>query len=229
MAVERIKNELWFREDLFPDVSQLIKISKVLFKKTTKDKTGKKLQELLILDTLRFGKMLTLDGAVQFTEADEKYYQEPLTHCALFSHPNPQKVLIIGGGDGLILREVEKHPVKSIELVEIDREVIDLVKKYIPECSQNAWDDPRLKVHIDDGAEFARRTKNKYDVIILDTPDPIGVAKSLFHTKFYLNCKKILAPGGIIIRQTGSSILQPDEMPSNFRQMEELFPDVKVI
>ena len=100
MALEKLKNELWFREDLFPDVSQLIRVSKVLFHKTTKDNTGKKLQELLILDTPRFSKMLTLDGAVQFTEADEKYYHEPLVHCAMFSHANPKNVLIIGAGDG---------------------------------------------------------------------------------------------------------------------------------
>lgn len=229
MALEKIKNELWFKEELYSDVVQAIKISKVLFHKITKDKKGKTLQDLLIVDTFRFGKMLVLDGAIQFTEADEKYYQEPLTHCAMFSHPLPKNVLIVGGGDGLILREVVKHSIKSVDLVEIDKEVIDLVKKYIPECASNAWDDPRLKIHIEDGAEFVKKVKKKYDVIILDTPDPIGPAKSLFQTKFYLNCKTILTPGGIIIRQTGSSILQPDEMPSNFRQMEELFPDVKVI
>jgi len=92
MALEKIKNELWFREDLYPDVAQLVKISKVLFSKITKDKKGKVLQDLLIANTTRFGKMLALDGAIQFTEADEKYYQEPLVHCALFSHPNPKKV-----------------------------------------------------------------------------------------------------------------------------------------
>jgi len=228
MALEKLKNELWFREDLFPDVSQLIRVSKVLFHKTTKDNTGKKLQELLILDTPRFSKMLTLDGAVQFTEADEKYYHEPLVHCAMFSHANPKNVLIIGAGDGGVLREVVKHPVKTIELVEIDKEVMELTKRYIPEFAGDAWGDPRLKVYIDDGAAFVKRTKKKYDVIILDTPDPMGPALSLFKTTFYINCKKIIKPEGIIIRQTGSSILQPEEMPSNFRQMEELFPEVKV-
>jgi len=228
MALEKIKNEIWFREELFPDVAQSIKVSKVLFHKTTKDKKGKKLQELLILDTPRFGKMLTLDGVVQLTEADEKYYHEPLAHCVLLSHPNPKSVLIIGGGDGGLLREVTKHPVSSITLVEIDREVIELTKKYIPGFAGNSWDDKRLKIHIEDGAIFIKKTKKKYDVVILDTPDPIGPALSLFKTTFYLDCKKILAPGGIVIRQTGSSILQPEEMPSNFRQMEELFLEVKV-
>lgn len=227
MALEKIKNELWFKEDLYPDVAQLIKVSKVLHKKTTKDRKGKVLQELLILDTPRFGKMLTLDGAIQITEADEKYYQEPLAHCTLFSHPNPKNVLIIGGGDGGILREVVKHPVKSIDLVEIDREVIDLTKKYVPVWAGKSWEDPRVKLFIQDGAVFIKNTKKKYDAIIIDSPDPVGVAKSLFHTTFYVNCKKILSPGGIVMRQTGSSVLQPEEMPSSYRQMEEIFPEVK--
>ncbi|MBT9169457.1 MAG: Polyamine aminopropyltransferase [Syntrophomonadaceae bacterium] len=228
MVLEKIKNELWFREKLYSDVAQSVKVAKVLVQRITRDREGKPLQKLLILDTPRFGKMLILDGTVQLTETDEKYYHEPLAHCALFSHVNPKDVLIIGGGDGGLLREVVKHPVNSITLVDIDREVIELTKKYLPDFAGNSWDDKRLKIYIEDGAIFVKKTKKKYDIIILDTPDPIGPALSLFKTTFYLNCKKILAPAGIIIRQTGSSILQPEEMPSNFRQMEELFPEVKV-
>ncbi len=227
MGLERKNKELWFREELFSDVAQLIKVSKVLVRKKTKDSKGKFLQDLLILDTLRFGKMFTLDGVVQLTEADEKYYHEPLVHCALFSHSNPKNVLVIGGGDGGALREVLKHPVKSIDLVDIDRDVINLVKKHIPEIAGESWKDIRLKVHVQDGAVFVRKTKKKFDVIIIDSPDPVGPAKSLFKTSFYLDCKRILSPTGIIMRQTGSSIFQPEEMPSNFRQMEEIFPEVQ--
>ena len=228
MALEKIKNEWWFREELYPDVAQLIKVSKILFQKTTKDKKGNTLQELLIADTPRFGRMLTLDGAIQLTEGDEKYYQEPLTHCSLFSHPNPKNILIIGAGDGGILREVVKHPVRSIDLVEIDREVIDLTKKYIPHLAGKSWNDPRLTVSIQDGALFMENTKKKFDVIIIDSPGPIGVAKSLFQTSFYANCKRVLGDGGIIMRQTGSSMLQPDEMPSNLEIMKKLFPETQV-
>lgn len=227
MALEKIKNELWFREELYPDFNQTIKISKVLFQKISKDKKGKILQRILIAHTPRFGKLLALDGIIQTTDLDEKYYHEPLVHCALFSHPNPKKILVIGGGDGGIIRETKEHPVGSIDLVDIDREVIDLTRKYMPDFAGNAWDDHRLNIHIEDGAVFVKRTKKKYDVIILDTPDPVGPAKSLFQTSFYLDCKKILSPNGVIIRQTGSSVLQPEEMPSNFRQMEELFPEVQ--
>jgi len=228
MALEKIKNEIWFREELYPDFAQTIKVSKILFKKTTRDRKGRKLQKILILNTPRFGKMLVLDNIVQLTEVDEKYYHEPLAHCALFSHPNPKNILIIGGGDGGLLKEVVKHPVKSVELVDIDRDVIDLMKKYMPDFAKNSWQDKRLKIYIEDGAKFVKRTKRQYDVIMLDTPDPVGPAVPLFKTSFYLDCKKILAPNGIIIRQTGSSTLQPDEVSSNFRQMEELFPEVRV-
>lgn len=228
MALEEKKNELWFYEDLYPDFTQAIKVSKVLFKKTTRNRKGKPLQKLLILDTPRFGRMLVLDNILQFTELDEKYYHEPLVHCALFSHPNPKKILIIGGGDGGALREVVRHPVKSVDLVEIDKEVIEAVRTYLPDFADKAWEDKRVKVHIEDGDKFIKNKKKKYDVIILDTPDPVGPAKPLFQTSFYLACKKALSPNGIVIRQTGSSILQPEEMPSNFRQMEELFPEVKV-
>lgn len=228
MALKRIKNEIWFYEELYPDVSQGVKVSKTIARETTRNKSGKPLQKLLILDTPRFGKMLVLDNVIQTTEADEKYYHEPLAHCPLLSHANPQKILIIGGGDGGLLKEAVKHPVKSIDLVEIDKEVITLTKKYMPDFASDCWDDPRLKIYIEDGARFVKNTKKKFDVILVDSPDPIGPAKSLFKTGFYLDCKKILNPGGIVIRQTGSSIFQPEEMPSNFRQMEELFPEVKV-
>ncbi len=228
MALRKIKDELWFKEDLFPDVAQEIKISKILFRKTTKNKKAEILQELLIANTPRFGKMMAIDGAIQFTQADEKYYHEPFAHCTLFSHKNPKNVLIIGGGDGGILREVVKHPVRAIDLAEIDKTVIDMTKKYVPELAGNSWNDARLNIIIDDGAEFVRTASKKYDVILVDSPDPVGVAKSLFQKEFYLNCKKVLAPGGIVMRQTGTAVLQLEEMPMNFRHMQKLFSEVKV-
>ena len=228
MSLKKIKNEYWFEEELYPDYSQSIKVSKILAQKVTKDKKGKTLQKLLILETPRFGKMLVLDDIVQLTQVDEKYYHEPLAHCAIFSHPNPKNILVIGGGDGGLLKEIVKHPVKTMDLVDIDKDVIEMTKKYIPDLAGSAWQDKRLKIYVEDGAKFVKRTKKRYDVILLDTPDPVGPAVPLFKTVFYLNCKKILSDNGIIIRQTGSSILQPEEMPSNFRQMEELFPEVRV-
>lgn len=228
MSLEKNKNEYWFTEELYPDYHQSVKVSKIFAKKITRDKRGKILQKLLILETPRFGKMLVLDEIIQLTEADEKYYHEPFVHISLLSHPDPKNILIIGGGDGGILRETIKHKVSSIDLVDIDGDVIRFTRKYMPDFAKGAWQDPRLRIHIEDGAKFVKETKKKFDVIIIDSPDPIGPAKSLFQTSFYLDCKNILSKEGIVIRQTGSSILQPEEMPSNFRQMEELFPEVQV-
>lgn len=222
MALEKTKNQLWFREELYSDVAQLVRVSKILARKKTA------FQDLAIFETPRFGKMLVLDNIIQTTELDEKYYHEPLVHCALFSLPDPKHILIIGGGDGGALRELAKHPVKSIDLVEIDKEVIGLVQKHMPDFAGNAWNDKRLKIHIDDGARFVKKSKQKYDVIIVDSPDPVGPAKVLFKTDFYLDCKKILSSQGILIRQSGSAVFQPEEMPTSFRQMEETFPDAGV-
>lgn len=227
MSLEKRKNEYWFREELYSDYCQMLKVSEVFAQKTTRDKKGRPLQKLLILETPRFGKVLALDGIIQLTEADEKYYHEPFVHIPLLSHPQARNILIIGGGDGGILRELVKHQVDSIDLVDIDREVIKFTRKYLPDFSKEAWQDPRLKIHIEDGAKFVKKTKKRFDVIIIDSPDPVGPAKSLFQTSFYLDCKRILSQDGILIRQTGSSILQPEEMPSSFRQMEELFPEVQ--
>ena len=222
MPLERNKKGLWFKEELYPDFSQQILVSKVLVHKKTR------FQDLYILETPRFGQLLVLDGVFQTTEADEKYYHEPLVHVALFSHPNPKSVLVIGGGDGGILKQAMKHPVRSVDLVEIDKRVIDLTRKFMPNFAGRVWTDPRLRVHITDGARFVRQTKKKFDVIIIDSPDPIGPAQSLFKTPFYLDCRRVLAKPGIIIRQTGSTVLQPEEMPTNFRQMEEIFPEAQV-
>lgn len=227
MALEKIKNEYWFKEELYPDYAQVIKVSKVLAEKITRDKKRRPLQKIFVLKTPRFGKILVLDGIVQLTEADEKYYHEPFVHIPLLSHPNPKHILIIGGGDGGILRETVKHPLSSVCLVDIDKDVIGLTKKYMPDLAGKSWQDSRLRIYIEDGAKFVKQTKKKFDVIIIDSPDPVGPAKSLFQTSFYLDCRKALSPNGIVIRQTGSSILQPEEMPSNFRQMEEIFPDVQ--
>jgi spermidine synthase len=136
--------------------------------------------------------------------------------------------LIIGGGDGGLLREVRKHPLESITLVDIDKDVIELTKKYIPELAENSWNDKRLKIFTENGADFVKKTKEKYDVVFLDTPDPMGPAKSLFGENFYIDCKKILSKEGIIIRQTGSLFLQQEEMPANLRQMKKIFGESKV-
>lgn len=232
MGLVRRKGGQWFREELFDGVALEYKVGKVLVAQETRDKRGKRLHSLNILKTSAFGNALTLDDATQTTEGDEAYYHE-VVHCAANSCARPPERILLIGCDGGTLREALKHNPKRVDVVDIDRTVIDFVKKHIPSIPAGAWDDPRVRLTIADGAEYVkrvRRARRRYDLIVIDSPDPIGPARSLFRTTFYLDVSKILARGGVVLRQTGSSILQPDEMPSNYRQMREIFPngDVQV-
>ena len=142
-----------------------------------------------------------LDGVIQVTERDEHAYQEMIAHLPLYSHPNPKKVLVIGGGDGGVLREVAKHPaVEEIVECEIDEGVILASKKYLPSLSCG-YDDPRVRVEIADGAEFLKNHKDSFDVIITDSSDPIGPASVLFETPFYNAMHESLRDGGIVCTQ----------------------------
>lgn len=210
---------MWFFESLYPDIKIGIK-GKIVYKKKTS------YQDLRIYDTPCFGRMLTLDGAVQTTQKDEFIYHEMLTHPLLLTHPKPEKVLVIGAGDGGVLREVLKHKVKQVVLVEIDKAVIDLSRKYLPTLSKGAFTDKRVKIVIDDGAKFIRQTRDKFDIAIIDSPDPVGPARVLFSTKFYRDIYAVLKRDGIMIRQTGSSILQLNEIKENYRILAKIFPVV---
>lgn len=210
---------MWFYETLFPDV-KLGMEGELFYKKKTS------YQDIKIYQTPRFGKVLTLDGVVQTTEKDEFIYHEMLTHPLLLSHPQPENVLIIGAGDGGILREVFKHKIKQAVLVEIDRDVIDLSEKYLPALSAKAFDNEKARIIIQDGAEFIKQTKEKFDIVIIDSPDPDGPAKVLFSLNFYKNIYNILKSNGMMIRQTGSSLLQPDEIKKNFQLLKKIFPVV---
>jgi len=159
-------------------------------------------QKVEVFDTERFGRILTLDGTVQLSTRDEFVYHEMLVHPALFYHPNPQKVLIIGGGDGGVLREVVKHPVKEIFLVDIDRKVIEVSKKYLPSVSRGAFEDKRLKIFIEDGLKFVKRYKNCFDIIVLDATDYYGPAKKLSEVRFLKDASQALKTEGIFIAQT---------------------------
>ncbi|VDN60809.1 unnamed protein product [Dracunculus medinensis] len=158
-------------------------------------------QDILVFRSKTYGNVLVLDGILQCTERDEFAYQEMLAHLAMFSHPNPTKVLIIGGGDGGVLREVLKHDcVQSVTLCEIDEMVIDVSKKYLPHMSAS-FDSPKLNLFIGDGIEFLKKCKGEYDVVITDSSDPIGPATSLFSEDYYKLIKESLREGGILSSQ----------------------------
>lgn len=186
----------WFREEneSWAGYSQSYQIEEVLHHAKSK------YQEILVFRSKSFGNVLVLDGIVQCSERDEFAYQEMIAHLPLNCHSNPKKVLVVGGGDGGVVREVLKHNVQSVVLCEIDEEVVEVSKKYLTEMSKS-FGDPRLKVFIGDGVQFMKQNKGEFDVIITDAPDPIGVAKGLFETDYYNSMKTALAPGGIVCSQ----------------------------
>ncbi len=163
------------------------------------------IQKIEIYDTESFGRILTLDGLVQTTEMDEFFYHEMLVHPAMAGHPKPADVLIIGGGDGGALREVLRYPVRSATLVEIDARVIEVCRKYLPSLSCS-FGDRRVEVRIADGSRFIREPGRLFDVILVDSSDPVGPSLVLHQRNFYAGIKRRLKPGGIVASQAGSPL-----------------------
>ncbi|HIF09745.1 MAG TPA: polyamine aminopropyltransferase [Sneathiellales bacterium] len=210
----------WFSETLHPGYCQHLEIGHVVFE----DKTEH--QHLILFDNPIFGRVLALDGIVQTTERDEFFYHEMLVHVPLVAHGAAQNVLIIGGGDGGSLREVLRHPVEHATLVELDRTVIDLCTEHLPGLSQGAFDDPRTQVHIGNGGRFMADTEQKFDVIIVDSTDPMGPGEALFTQAFYGDCKRCLSPGGVLVTQNGVPFFQADELTRAGRRLRQEFSDV---
>lgn len=180
-------------------------------------------QHIKIYETANLGKLLMLDDIIQLTEFDEYAYQEMMTHPALFVHPNPEKVLIIGGGDGGVAREVARHKtVKHIDQCEIDGKVVELCRKYIPSTACG-FDDERMHLTIGDGLEFVRQRKNEYDVIIVDSTDPIGPGEVLFGREFYESVHAALKDDGVVASQSESIFLYPDIVKRLYGFTRELF------
>ena len=218
-----IDGKKWLKEKLFKQVAQLVEVSEILLEMQTK------YQHLMIVKTPVYGKMLVLDGVIQITEEDEFIYQESMTHIPLFLHANPKWVLIVGGGDLACLREVLKHKgVEHIDLVEIDPGVTGACSQFMPELMGDK-NDARINFWWEDGSEFIKHSQNLYDVIIIDSCDPIGPANVLFQTEFYLNINSVLHDDGIVIRQSGLAMLQPDEYTSAYRQMKSVFHEVQIV
>ena len=210
-----------FQETLYPDWWQGFTVSEEIYRDQTE------VQDLRIFDNAMYGRVLTLDGVVQLTEADEFTYSEMLAHVPLFAHGKARKVLIIGGGDGACLREVLRHnEVEEVVLVDIDRYVIDLSKQYFPNLSQGAFDDPRATIVIADGAQFVKETDQTFDVIICDTTDPIGPGEVLFTAEFYGDCANLLDEHGIMVNQHGVPFMQLKEIADAYHRRKEHFKHV---
>lgn len=184
-------------------------------------------QHLAVVKTEQFGNMLVLDGAIQTTEMDEFVYHEMITSVALNSHPHPQDVLIIGGGDGGALREVVRHPaVKTGTLVDIDGRVIQASKDFFPGLSCS-FDHPKSKVLVDDGIKYIEEHKNSYDIIIVDSTDPVGPAVQLFDKSFYQNVYEALREDGMLVVQSESPFFNEDIISMAYGGINKVFPITK--
>lgn len=207
-------------ESLYPGYGQAFDVEEVLFELDTG------VQKLMIFTNAHLGKVMMLDGIIQTTERDEFIYHEMLTHVPLLAHPNPKRVLIIGGGDGGILREVCKHAcVESITMVEIDAAVVDMAKRYFPQHSSGAFDDPRVKLVIDDGVAFVNASTDTFDVIISDSTDPYGPGEALFSHDFYTAVHQRLSSDGVFVAQNGVPFYQLTELTETAKRFKPLFAD----
>ncbi len=209
-----------FEETLYDALAQTFRIDKLYFEHKTDH------QHLMIFHNAFLGRVMTLDGVVQTTEKDEFFYHEMLTHVPVLAHGNVKKVLIIGGGDGGMLREVLKHAsVEQVTMVEIDDKVIEMAKQYLPNHSAGAFDDARANIVIADGIDFVRNTDECFDVIISDSTDPVGPGEVLFTDNFYSACQKILNSGGVMVTQNGVPFFQMDELINTQKRMGAQFKD----
>lgn len=170
-----------------------------------------KFQKIEIFETVKLGRMLLLDGIIQLTDSDEFVYHEMLANLPFYAHAGvPRRALVIGGGDGGVLRELGRHPeLEKLDICEIDGEVIAAAKEFLPRTACG-YDDPRVTVHVADGSEFIRDHCGEYDLVIVDSTDPGGPGEPLFGADFYANLKRSLRPGGVIATQSESPFLLPD-------------------
>jgi spermidine synthase len=212
--------ETWFSETLHSGFQQRFEISKILFRSKTE------MQDIIIFENPFFGRMLVLDGVVQTSERDEACYHEMLAHVPIIAHGAAKEILIIGGGDGGALRDVLKHPtVARATMVEIDRGVVDLCAQYLPSLSAGAFGDRRSDIVFADGVKYVKDTDRRFDVIIIDSTDPIGPAIPLFSDEFYADCQNILTEDGILTCQSGVGFVQENETQETFHRLNRLFDD----
>ena len=212
----------WFAETAYAGIQQRYRVRERLHAQTTPWQT------LEILDLEGPGRALILAGTLQTSLNEEFTYHEPLVHIPLFAHPSPHRVLIVGGGDGGALRHVLLHSSVDRALeVEIDEAVVEASLKYLPEISGGAYSNPRAELKIDDGARFLAETTERFDVILVDSTDPVGPAAALISDDFLRHAHNALAPGGLMAMQSGSPISQPREFLATVRAFKRAFRIVK--
>lgn len=210
----------FFEKDPYAPIQYTYEVTNILHKSKSK------FQDIMVFENPYFGKILVLDGVVQITERDEFFYHEMLTHVVMSAHPNPQKVIVIGGGDGGTVREVLKHrSVKKVFFIEIDKEVINVSKKFFPNVACG-MKDKRVEIKCMDGAEFVKGRNSDIDVVIVDSTDIIGFAKSLFTKKFFNSIKNCLTEDGMFVTLSESLHFHRNIVAEVQKTMRSVFPVV---
>jgi spermidine synthase len=212
----------WVNETLYSAWGQRFRVKRELAR------VQSDFQDIMVFESEFHGRVMLLDGVVQITEADEFIYQEMLTHVPLLAHGAAKRVLIIGAGDGGVLRRVLQHAnVEQAVMVEIDGEVIRLAKEHLPGIAGDAWTDPRAEVIVGDGIDYVRKAATaSFDVVIVDSTDPIGVGEVLFTDEFYANCARLLSDRGLVVNQCGVPFMQADELRETSLRRARAFADV---
>lgn len=215
-------NDNWLPETLYPEWRQSFRILREVARERSQ------FQDIHIVETASHGRVLLLDGCVQITEADEFIYQEMIVHVPLAQHGAAERVLIIGAGDGGVLRRVLQHlSVRHVVMVEIDGAVIRLMREHMPAIAGDAWNDPRAEVIVGDGVAYiAGASPGSFDVVIIDSTDPIGVGEALFSEQFYQDCSRVLSPDGIVVNQCGVPFMQRLELRNTNALRARHFPHV---
>ncbi len=215
------RGEDWLCEEQTKDVRLCLRVARRLVRRRTE------LQELDLVRTESLGRVLALDGKLMLSERDEPFYHEMLVHPAMLSHPQPRDVLVVGGGDGGTLREVLRHQtVEHATLAEIDQGVIDAAREALPGVHQGALDDPRVTLQVCPGEDFLPRNPDAYDVVLVDSTDPVGPGEALFAEGFFRNCRGAMRSGGVLALQAGTPFYWPEELVAVLRRLSRLMPHV---
>jgi spermidine synthase len=210
----------WIDETLHAHLRCTLEASNVLFEQQTD------YQSLIIFENGHFGRVMMLDGVVQLTESDEFVYHEMMAHVAMMTLETARRVLIIGGGDGGVMREVLRYKqVERVVMCEIDKMVVEASLEFLPSISQGAFDDPRVELKIGDGVAYVAECEEKFDVIIVDSTEPIGPATPLFGDSFFENCNRILNEPGVLIAQNGLPFMHPDHLSGTATRLKRIFAD----
>jgi spermidine synthase len=212
----------WINETLYADWGQRFRVRRELAR------VQSQFQDIAVFESYTHGRVMVLDGVIQITEGDEFVYQEMLAHVPLLAHGAAKRVLIIGAGDGGVLKRVLQHrTVERAVMVEIDGEVIRLAKEFLPEIAGDAWTNPRAEVIVGDGIDYVKQAADgAFDAIIVDSTDPIGVGEVLFTDDFYANSARILSDRGLIVNQCGVPFMQADELRETSARRAQFFPHV---